>query len=77
MRAEGLYFTHLTGCTYRKVLVNEGSRQKVEVEHEAGWRFLMFHGSFKTRLLVEQVNTKPMKSCALCPVHGYTCHMIL
>ena len=44
-------------CPYRKVLVNDKKtgRQRVEVEHAAGWRFLMFHGQFKTRLIVEQV----------------------
>jgi len=30
-------------------------RQRVEVEHAAGWRLMMFRGQFKTRLIVEQV----------------------
>ena len=49
--------THGADCPYRKILVNDKktNRQRVEVEHAAGWRFLMFHGQFKTRLIVEQV----------------------
>ena len=55
------------GCTYREVLVNEGTRQKVEVEHAAGWRFLMFHGSFHTRLIVEQAGAhRPCQCTAVC-----------
>jgi len=39
------------------VLVNDKKtgRQRVEVEHAAGWRLMMFRGQFKTRLMVEQV----------------------
>eukprot|EP00887_Chlorella_sp_A99_P000827 scaffold5.g827.t1 len=37
-----------------QVLEESGGRRRVEVEHEASWRFLMFHGKFHTRLLVEE-----------------------
>ena len=41
--------------TYRKVLHDDKKgRQKVEVEQLAAWKFLMFSGSFATRLLVFQ-----------------------
>ena len=41
--------------TYRKVLHDDKKgRQKVEVEQLAGWKFLMFSGSFATRLFVFQ-----------------------
>lgn len=47
-------FRHMDRCTYRQVLEESGGRRRVEVEHEASWRFLMFHGKFHTRLLVEE-----------------------
>lgn len=40
--------------TYRKVLQDDKGKQKVEVEQLAGWKFLMFSGSFTTRLYVYQ-----------------------
>ena len=41
--------------TYRKVLHDDkNGRQKVEVEQLAAWKFLMFSGSFATRLFVFQ-----------------------
>ena len=45
-------------CPYRQVLVNDKKtgRQRVEVEHAAGWRLMMFRGQFNTRLIVEQVD---------------------
>ena len=39
---------------YRKVLEDDGNRQKVEVEQLARWKILMFSGSFSTRLFVYQ-----------------------
>lgn len=40
---------------YRKVLCDDKKgRQKVEVEQLAAWKFLMFSGSFATRLYVFQ-----------------------
>lgn len=44
-------------CTHRKVLHDDGrGRQLIEVDHKSGWRFMWQHGSFTTRLLVEQVD---------------------
>lgn len=40
--------------TYRKVLQDDGNKQIVEVEQVAGWRFLVFSGSFSSRVIVEQ-----------------------
>ena len=46
---------HMQDVTYRKVLHDDNKgRQKVEVEQLAGWKFLMFSGSFATRLFVFQ-----------------------
>ena len=40
---------------YRRVLEDDGKgKQKVEVEQVAAWKLLMFHGSFSTRLFVNQ-----------------------
>lgn len=50
--------------------MDEGTRQKVEVEHAAGWRFLMFHGQFYTRLLVEQDSKKRIMAFTLKPGSG-------
>ena len=45
--------------TYRKVLHDDKKgRQKVEVEQLAAWKFLMFSGSFATRLFVFQDKQK-------------------
>ena len=45
----------LQEVTYRKVLHDDKKgRQKVEVEQLAAWKFLMFSGSFTTRLYVTQ-----------------------
>lgn len=41
--------------TYRKVLEDDKhGRQRIELEHEAEWRFLVFGGRFLTRLFVQQ-----------------------
>ena len=46
---------HMQDVTYRKVLHDDKKgRQKVEVEQLAAWKFLMFSGSFATRLFVFQ-----------------------
>jgi hypothetical protein len=51
-------FWHSKSCfqevTYRKVLQDDGNKQIVEVEQVAGWRFLVFSGSFSSRVIVEQ-----------------------
>jgi hypothetical protein len=39
---------------YRKVLEDDGNRQLVEVEQLGRWRFLMFSGTFSSRVMVEQ-----------------------
>ncbi|KAK9810148.1 hypothetical protein WJX72_005616 [[Myrmecia] bisecta] len=48
-------FRGIKRITYRKVLERDAQgRQKVEVEHEAAWKFLCFSGSFRTRLFCWQ-----------------------
>ncbi|CAL5228078.1 g11146 [Coccomyxa viridis] len=48
-------FKSIKDVTYRKVLHDDKKgRQKVEVEQLAAWKFLMFSGSFATRLFVFQ-----------------------
>ena len=51
MKDQGL---QMQDVTYRKVLQDDKGKQKVEVEQLAGWKFLMFSGSFTTRLYVYQ-----------------------
>ncbi len=51
MKVQGL---QMQDVTYRKVLQDDKGKQKVEVEQLAGWKFLMFSGSFTTRLYVYQ-----------------------
>ncbi|KAL4437978.1 hypothetical protein ABPG77_004199 [Micractinium sp. CCAP 211/92] len=42
-------------CAYRRVLSDDGrGRRRVRVAHEASWRFLLLHGTFTTKLLVEE-----------------------
>lgn len=49
------FFRNIKAVTYRKVLSDNGrGKQRVEVEHAAGWRFLIFRGLFFTRLFVDQ-----------------------
>ena len=38
----------------RKVLVDEGTRQLVEIEQAAIWRFLWFSGTISVHVLVDQ-----------------------
>ncbi len=40
--------------TYRKVLENDGNRLLVELEQLGRWRFLVFSGSFASRIFIEQ-----------------------
>jgi hypothetical protein len=48
-------FRHMDRCSYRKVLSDDGQgRRRVRVAHEASWRFLLFHGTFTTKLDVEE-----------------------
>ncbi|EIE21311.1 hypothetical protein COCSUDRAFT_43073 [Coccomyxa subellipsoidea C-169] len=48
-------FKGIKKVPYRKVLQDDGrGKQKVEVEQLAAWKFLMFSGSFATRLYVFQ-----------------------
>ena len=55
--------------SYRRVLEDDGNRQKVEVEQVARWKVLMFSGSFSTRLFVYQDRRSGTVS-ALCPAAG-------
>jgi hypothetical protein len=53
-------------CTHRKVLHDDGrGRQRIEVDHKSGWRFMWHNGSFTTSLLVEEVGA--------CALHSYAC----
>lgn len=48
-------FRNIKAITYRKVLEDDKhGRQRIELEHEAEWRFLVFGGRFLTRLFVQQ-----------------------
>jgi hypothetical protein len=38
----------------RKVLIDEGSRQVVEVEQAAMWRFLWWSGTISVHVIVDQ-----------------------
>lgn len=41
----------IQAITYRKVLEDDRKgKQRIELEHEAEWRFLFLHGTFRTRL---------------------------
>lgn len=54
--------------TYRKVLHDDKKgKQKVEVEQLAAWKFLMFGGSFATRLYVFQ--DKPQGTVRIWALH--------
>lgn len=50
----------IVGCctaqevVYRKVLEDDGNRQYVELEQLGRWKFLIFSGSFATRIFLEQ-----------------------
>lgn len=48
------YFKAIKRVNYRKILEDNGWRQKVEVEQIGQWRFLTFKGEFATRLHVFQ-----------------------
>lgn len=41
-------------CSERRLLSVEGGVRRLQVAHEASWRFLFWSGSFTTRLLVEE-----------------------
>ncbi|KAK8480723.1 hypothetical protein V6N13_090393 [Hibiscus sabdariffa] len=47
-------FKNIKEVISRKVLVDEGQRQLVEVEQAALWRFLWWSGTISVRLLVDQ-----------------------
>eukprot|EP01026_Neomeris_dumetosa_P006144 TRINITY_DN11930_c1_g1_i2.p1 TRINITY_DN11930_c1_g1~~TRINITY_DN11930_c1_g1_i2.p1 ORF type:complete len:307 (-),score=22.67 TRINITY_DN11930_c1_g1_i2:212-997(-) len=47
-------FKTIQAPVLRKVLQDKGHKQIVLVEQKAGWRFLVFKGSFTTRLKVHQ-----------------------
>ncbi|CAK9228015.1 unnamed protein product, partial [Sphagnum troendelagicum] len=47
-------FKNIKEVCYRKVLEDDGNRQLVEVEQLGRWRFLMFSGTFSSRVMVEQ-----------------------
>jgi hypothetical protein len=53
--------------SYRRVLEDDGNRQKVEVEQVARWKLLMFSGSFSTRLFVYQDKQRGTVRSAPCP----------
>ncbi|CAN6453081.1 unnamed protein product [Victoria cruziana] len=47
-------FKNIKEVISRKVLIDEGPRQVVEVEQAAAWRFLWWSGVFSVHILVEQ-----------------------
>ncbi|GAA0155399.1 hypothetical protein LIER_13138 [Lithospermum erythrorhizon] len=47
-------FKNIKEVISRKVLVNEGLRQVVEVEQAAIWKFLWWSGTFNVRVIVDQ-----------------------
>ncbi|KAL2559759.1 hypothetical protein Fot_04532 [Forsythia ovata] len=47
-------FTNIKEVISRKVLVDEGSRQVIEVEQAAIWRFLWLSGTISVHVLVDQ-----------------------
>lgn len=48
-------FSHMDRCAYRRVVSDDGQgRRRVRVAHEASWRFLLLHGTFTTKLVVEE-----------------------
>jgi hypothetical protein len=47
-------FRNIKEVVYRKVLEDDGNRQYVEVEQLGRWKFLIFSGSFATRIFLEQ-----------------------
>ncbi|KAF6165282.1 hypothetical protein GIB67_042698 [Kingdonia uniflora] len=52
--AAKLVWTDKVEVISRKVLVDEGSRQLVEVEQSALWRFLWWSGTFPVHVIVDQ-----------------------
>ncbi|CAI5527555.1 unnamed protein product [Closterium sp. Naga37s-1] len=56
-------FKNIKAVKHRKVLEDDGDRQLVEVEQSAAWRFLVFSGSFDTRLLVTQDRAERTVRC--------------
>mmetsp|Transcript_37807 Transcript_37807/g.106838 ORF Transcript_37807/g.106838 Transcript_37807/m.106838 type:complete len:241 (-) Transcript_37807:266-988(-) len=47
-------FRNIKGVKFRKVHHDDGYRQKVEVEQITRWKFLLFRGTFNTRVFVQQ-----------------------
>lgn len=47
-------FRNIKEVVYRKVLEDDGNRQYVELEQLGRWKFLIFSGSFATRIFLEQ-----------------------
>ncbi|XP_010551590.1 PREDICTED: uncharacterized protein LOC104822153 isoform X2 [Tarenaya hassleriana] len=55
------YFRNIKENISRKILINEESRQVVEVEQAAAWNFLWWSGTFPVHLLVDE-NRKDFSS---------------
>ncbi|PRW58793.1 NAD(P) mitochondrial isoform A [Chlorella sorokiniana] len=58
-------------CVYRRVLQDDGrGRRKVKVAHEASWRFLLLHGKFTTKLVVDEDDRNLVMDFQLDPEGG-------
>lgn len=47
-------FKNIKEVTYRKVLENDGNQLLVELEQLGRWQFLVFSGSFSSRMIIKQ-----------------------
>jgi hypothetical protein len=55
-------FRHVDRCTFRRLLADDGAgRRRLEVRHEAGWKFLAWGGTFSTRLAVVEDVSDPAR----------------
>jgi hypothetical protein len=64
-------FRHMDKCVYRRVLQDDGrGRRKVKVAHEASWRFLLLHGKFTTKLVVDEDDRNLVMDFQLDPEGG-------
>uniref|UniRef100_A0A1J3IME5 DUF220 domain-containing protein n=1 Tax=Noccaea caerulescens TaxID=107243 RepID=A0A1J3IME5_NOCCA len=48
------YFKNIKECISRKVLMEEGPKQTVEVKQAAAWKFLLWSGTFPVHLIVQE-----------------------
>jgi hypothetical protein len=55
-------FRHVDRCAFRRLLSDDGAgRRRLEVRHEAGWKFLAWGGTFSTRLAVVEDISDPAR----------------